>query len=107
MTTATGTTHHLPTIVVRGPESSPAVEMVPAEVESIDLDADLAHFLQTSAAEQMAPQQQGLAGEFVQGFWDFLAAFAGPAMTKKERAQATIIHDKCVEEVLIGMSRFV
>ena len=106
MTTVTRT-HHLPTTIVRGPESSPAAEMVNAEVESIDFDQDLAHLLPMSAAGQVLPHHQNFASELVQGFREFLAGFAGPAMTKKDRIQATLIHDKCVEEVLIGMSRVV
>ena len=106
MTTVTRT-HHLPTTIVRGPESSPAAETMIAEVESIDFDEDFAHLLATSAAEQLAPHRRNFASELMQGFRDVFAGFAGPAMTKKQRAQTTIIHDKCVEEALIGMSRFV
>jgi hypothetical protein len=106
LTTVTRT-HHLPTTIVRGPESSPAAEMMIVEVESIDFDEDFAHLLTTSAVEQLAPHRRNFASELMQGLRDFLAAFAGPAMTKTERAKLTIAHDKCVEEVLMGMSRFV
>ncbi len=99
MVTAARPTHHAPTNVVRGPESAPAAEVVPAPYlgingEAIDWDKELAHLVQTPAVEQPATVKRSpvsIVAHALESFWNSLS---GPAMSQRERIQQEIAEDR-------------
>ena len=107
MVTATRPTHHLPTNVVRGPESAPAAEVIPASVETIDWDKELAHLVQTPAVEQPMPVKRGPVTMVVHVLEDFWKSIKGPAMSQRERTRQEIQENRDVKYLSMTVTRFV
>ena len=107
MVTAARPTHHASTNVVRGPESAPAAEVIPASVKAIDWDKELAHLVQTPAVEQPATLKRGpmtAAAHALEGFWNSLT---GPAMSQRERTRQAIEENRDMKYLSITINRLV
>ena len=112
MVTATRPTHHAPTNVVRGPESTPAAEVVPAQHlgingEAIDWDKELAHLAQTPAVEQPATLKRGPMTAAAHVLEDFWKALNGPAMSRREQTRHAIEENGDVRYLAITINRLV
>ena len=103
MVTATRPTHHLPTNVVRGPESAPAAEVIPASAEAIDWDEELANLVQASAVEQ--PVKRNPMSMMVHALEDFWKSLSGPAMSQRERTRQAIAEDRDTKYLTVTTSR--
>ncbi len=90
MVTATRATHHSSTLVVRGPESSPAAEIISADVDGFDFDDDLDHLFQAPAAGQVLQGRRTFLSALIQGLKDFRDNFVGRPMSRQERAKLAI-----------------
>lgn len=109
MVTAARPTHHAPTNVVRGPESAPAAEVVPAPYlgingEAIDWDKELANLVQTPAIEQPATVKRSpvsIVAHALEGFWNSLS---GPAMSQREKTRQAIEEDRDVKYLTVTMT---
>ena len=91
MVTITRPTHHGSTSVVRGPESSPATEIISADVDSFDFDDDLDHLFQAPGAGQVLEGRQTFFSALIQGLKDFGANFVGRPMSQQGKAKLAIV----------------
>ena len=107
MVTATRPTHHAPINVVRGPESAPAAEVIPASVEAIDWDEELAHLVRTPAVEQPTPVKRNPVTVVTHAFADFWNSLSGPAMSERERIQQEIAEDRDTKYLTMTATRLV
>ena len=105
MVTGTRPTHHAPTNVIRGPESAPAAEVIPASVEAIDWDEELAHLVQTPAVEQPKPVKRSPATVLAHALVSFWKDLSGPSMSQRERTRQAIAEDRDTKYLTMTATR--
>ena len=112
MVTVTRPNHHAPTNVVRGPESAPAAEVIPAPYlgingEAINWDEELARLVQTPAVEQPIPVKRRASTRVAHALEDFWKSLNGPAMSRRERTRHAIEENGDVRYLSITINRLV